>query len=277
MIKRSTFRRIMFFVAITVTYISYRVVQYAFYDNRMANGEREIKAVALFKEGKKLSSKIAIDGASPEVPYNTTIETSSSENSGTFFDLSIPKKARRNYRINVGQKTLISRKSSGSSSGSSMTGASESGGGYSSSAGLTDNQYTGMDWGSGSSAGGGGGAGGNGVAIASSDGGGSEDGTSGGGLELGNLTLNTATSASSSGNSGANSAGGSARLGISTTPSVGGTSNPTPTVQGGGGPPPPPPPPAPLDTHSVIFILMGAAMGLFILLKDSKKTSSKTA
>jgi len=255
MIKKSTFRRIVFFITISVSYLSYRVVYHTFFDKKTHSDGIEIDAIASIHTKKSTPFKLVDDG-SYEAPYSSSIENITTVQSGNFFSgvSNYTKKTKKGSKIDVRKRgdyvTSIQRPKSKSSGGGG---------------GAAQDDYA-------SGNGGADGGSGGGVASSGGGGGGSDDGSSGMnsyGLALNTLSSPTSSSEVTDAAATSNSSSG-ARLGISTTPLVGAINN-SQTVQAG--PPPPPTNPAPLDTNSIIFILMGAVSGVFILLKDSKKKS----
>jgi len=258
MITKSVVQRIVFFIVITVSYFSYRVINQVFYEERKLNEERDLESVASLKIKKSLPFQHFDDG-SPEAPYSLALENiiiqSNNNPSGV---VGYYQKQRKTSKIDVHQKNIYvthsGKRSRAKSSGRAGT----------TNAAPDDYATANSGNGVGSAGSGGGDAG-----IASS-GGGSDDLTiidNVGGMSIPLFITTTTETGLGGAASGVN--GGFARIGISTTPSVGGSTNSTTQAA----PPPPPPNPVPLDSNSIIFIAMGATLGVFVLLKDSKKRS----
>lgn len=261
MIKKSAFHRIIFFIAISVSYISYKVVYHAFYEKRLNSGEKEIEAMYDVRYKKEVDYKFSEEGIA-EAPFNSYLETTESSAQNSYFTSTSSKKIKKGKVDVRNPNSLVSK---GSNSNNSLITKGQSGG-------VSPIVYEDDNFTTGGGGAIGGGADGSPIVYG---GGGSDDNEisiTGGGLSL-NILSSPSSESGIQGSVSSNSGIGSAsRVGISTTPSVGGTSNPT--VQA---PPPPPPPPVPLDTNSVIFILLGAATGVFVLLRDIRKGSKQTA
>ncbi len=266
MINKSAFHRIIFFIAISVSYISYKVVYQAFYEKTQTAEEKEVKLVSEIIEMQEVKYKF-LEESSREAPYsayleNTTIEA---QQENPYFGAS--KKAKRSSKVDFRNPNYVVKKgftpSESSSPNNSMITTAD--------VPINSEDYTNVVNNNVIITGGAGDG-----SIVMSSGSDDEQITVVDNTSLSLNILSTSESHATTGNgiqgSISSSSGiGSARVGISTTPS-GKPSNPT--VQA---PPPPPPPPVPLDTNSVIFILIGAATGVFVLLKDAKKGSKQTA
>src|SRR6185437_15085603 len=236
MIKKSTFNRIIFFVTISISYFSYRVIQNMFME-RDQHDAKEVHVAYHVRETYNAPFK-KLDEISQEAPFSKTIDLNYLPTTSYRSDLTLSKITRSNIDIIEINKSP----KAGNSSHSAIAGG---GSGYQQGNVSYDNY--GGNYGGGS--GGGAGSGDGSSAYAGDESSDEASDEIGGGLAF-NLAFGSNTSSSASVTSSSSAASdpasnSSARLGISaspptgisTTPSIGGTS--TPMVQG-----PPPPPPA---------------------------------